>query len=153
MNYEIIDFQDCHQKDFARLNYHWIEKYFTVEEVDRQTLDHPKEKIYDSGGHILLMEHNDEIVGAVALIKKEPGYYELAKMAISEGHQGKGLGYTLGMAALAKAKELGAKTVYLESNSKLAPAIKLYEKMGFKHIEHKPTPYCRCDVQMELRVF
>jgi len=128
MEYKIIDFQDCHQKDFARLNYHWIEKFFEVEEVDRQALDHPREKIYTTGGHILLMQHGKEIVAAVALIKKETDYFELAKMAVSEEHQGKGLGYKLGMAAL------------------------LYEKMGFEHIVHKPTPYCRCDVQMEIKV-
>jgi len=152
MNYKIIDFQDCHQKDFARLNYRWIEQYFEVEEVDRKTLEHPRQKIYETGGHILLIQWGAEIVGTVALIKKESDYFELAKMAVSDEHQGKCLGYTLGMAALKKAKELGAKIVYLESNSKLEPAIKLYEKMGFIHIEHNQTPYCRCDVQMEIEL-
>lgn len=151
-DYHIIDYNDKYQKDFARLNYAWIKKHFEVEDIDRQTLDHPREKIYQSGGHILLVQEANEIIGTVALIKINTGYYELAKMAVSEKHRGKGIGYALGIAALQKAKELGAKTVYLETNNKLGPALKLYEKLGFKHIEHKPTPYCRCDVQMEIEI-
>lgn len=150
MDYQIIDYKDCHQKDFADLNYRWIEKYFTVEDIDRQSLDHPREKIYDTGGHILLMQHKDKIVGTAALIKIDTGYYELAKMSVSDDHQGKGLGYKLGIAALEKAKEMGAAKVYLETNDVLKPALRLYEKLGFQHIEHKPTPYCRCNVQMEV---
>ncbi len=153
MDYQIIDFEDKYQKEFATLNYHWIEKYFTIEDIDRESLDHPREKIYDTGGHILLAQHGDKIIGTAALIKKDNAYYELAKMSVDENFQGNGIGYKLGLAALDKAKEMGAHTVYLETNDILGPALKLYEKLGFKHIEHKPTPYCRCNVQMETSVF
>ena len=37
--YEIIDFEDHHQPSFAALNYAWIEKYFEVEQMDRDALD------------------------------------------------------------------------------------------------------------------
>lgn len=149
-SFKIIDFEDKYQPSFAALNYAWIEKHFTVEQMDRDSLDHPREKIYKNGGHILLAQSDEEIIGTCALIKIENGYFELAKMAVSEKHRGKGIGYALGNATLQKAKELGATKVYLESNDVLAPALKLYEKLGFKHIEHKETPYCRCNVQMEI---
>jgi len=152
MDYKIVDFQDCHQKDFARLNYEWIEKYFKIEEEDRKALDQPREKIYSNGGHILLMQHKTEIVGTVAIIKLKEHYYELAKMSVDPKHQGKGLGYQLGLAAIEKAKELGAKTFYLETNGILKPAVKLYEKLGFKYVDNKPTPYDRCEIQMELNL-
>ncbi len=78
--------------------------------------------------------------------------YELAKMAVSPKAQGKGVGWLLGKAIVEKAKSLGAKKLYLESNTILTPAINLYLKMGFKKIAGYPTPspYERSNIQMEL---
>ncbi|RYY25293.1 MAG: MarR family transcriptional regulator, partial [Chitinophagaceae bacterium] len=49
-------------------------------------------------------------------------------------------------------RELGARKVYLESNTKLEPAINLYYKLGFKKIAGAPSPYERCNIQMELEL-
>lgn len=149
-NFKIIDFQERHQSDFARLNYEWISKYFSIEEEDRKTLEDPKEKVYKNGGHILLAEKENEIVGTCALIKEEEKVFELAKMAVSPTVQGEGIGYALGISTIQKAKELGAEKIVLETNSVLTPAISLYKKLGFKKVETKESPYCRCDYQMEL---
>lgn len=149
-SYQVIDYQDKYQEDFAKLNYAWIEKFFTVEEMDQETLDKPKEKIYGPGGHILLAEKDGEIVGTTALIKLGHDRYELAKMCVDPNHQGHGLGYLLGKATIEKAKAMGAKSLYLETNSKLQPAIALYRKLGFKDSAESASPYCRCDVQMEM---
>lgn len=149
-NFKIIDFQEQHKADFARLNYEWISKYFTVEDEDRKTLEDPQEKVYKNGGHILLAEKENVIVGTCALIKEEEKVFELAKMAVSPTVQGEGIGYALGMATIEKAKELGANKIVLETNTKLTPAINLYKKLGFKEVDRKDSPYCRCDYQMEL---
>ncbi len=149
-NFKIIDYKEQHQADFARLNYEWISKYFTIEEEDRKTLEYPQEKIYEPGGHVLLAEKENEIVGTYALIKVEEKVFELAKMAVSPTVQGEGIGYALGLASIQKAKELRANKVILETNTVLAPAIKLYKKLGFKEAEVKESPYCRCNYQMEL---
>ena len=39
---EIVDFSDEWAADFARLNYEWIEKFFAVEQHDREILDDPR---------------------------------------------------------------------------------------------------------------
>ncbi|MEE8062491.1 MAG: GNAT family N-acetyltransferase, partial [Gemmatimonadales bacterium] len=78
--------------------------------------------------------------------------YELAKMAVSPEAQGKGIGWLLGQAVLDRARELGATTVYLESNTVLEPAIALYRKLGFKRVTGAPSPYARCNIQMEYVV-
>jgi ribosomal protein S18 acetylase RimI-like enzyme len=47
----------------------------------------------------------------------------------------------------------GARRFYLETNHALTPAIRLYESVGFKHIDPSrivPSPYERADVYMEL---
>jgi len=149
---EIIDYSPEFQADFKRLNCEWIEKYFTLEETDYQSLDQPNQKILQPGGHIYLARHNDEIVGTCALIKINHDSYELAKMAVAEHARGKGIGWCLGQAAIAKARELGAKTVFLESNTILKPAIKLYQKLGFRKIVGHPSSYKRCNIQMELKL-
>ena len=63
---------------------------------------------------------------------------------------GKGIGWLLSIAAINKARQLGGKTIYLESNTVLKPAINLYQKLGFQKVVRKPSPYNRCNIQMEL---
>jgi len=147
---EIIDYQPHFHDDFKRLNYEWIEKYFTVEEADRQSLEYPDKKILKPGGHIFLARYQGEIVGTCAMIKMKDGGFELAKMAVTEKAQGKSIGWLLGQAAIQKAKELGANRLYLESNTRLEPALRLYQKLGFQRVVGKPSPYERSNIQMEL---
>ncbi len=145
---EIIDYSPEFQNDFKRLNYEWINKYFKIEEADARSLNHPNEKILQPGGHIYLARLTDEIVGTCALIKINNDTYELAKMAVAEKERGKGIGWLLGQAAINKARDLGAKKIYLESNTILEPAIKLYRKLGFKKIVGQDSAYERCNIQI-----
>jgi N-acetylglutamate synthase-like GNAT family acetyltransferase/DNA-binding transcriptional regulator GbsR (MarR family) len=149
---KIIDYLPEFHDDFKRLNYEWIEKYFKLEEADRQSLDRLDETILKPGGHIFMALNNNEIVGTCALIKMDDNTYELAKMAVAEKARGKGIGWLLGQATINKARELGAKTVFLESNTVLEPAIDLYQKLGFRKIVGQPSPYRRCNIQMELKL-
>jgi len=148
----IIPYQPHHQSAFKQINEAWISKYFQMEEEDYKALDHPHEKILDPGGAILLAELNGKIVGTCALIKMGEEKYELAKMGVSEEARGHGIGYQLGLATIEEARKLGAKRIYLETNSVLKPALKLYKKLGFTDIQDHPTPYCRCDVQMMMEL-
>ncbi|UOQ52657.1 bifunctional helix-turn-helix transcriptional regulator/GNAT family N-acetyltransferase [Hymenobacter cellulosivorans] len=147
----ILDYTPEHQPVFKNLNAEWIERYFRLEEADLKALDHPEEYILQRGGHILLAEYHDQIVGTCALIKMSDDMYELAKMAVSPTAQGLGIGLRLGEAAVAKAAASGAERLYLESNTKLGPALNLYHKLGFRKTVSGPaSPYERCNIQMEL---
>lgn len=148
---EIVDFQPAYRAAFRALNEEWIIQYFKMEEADYKALDQP-ERILEQGGHIVVALYDGEPVGVCALLKMDdPDYdYELAKMAVSPKAQGKGVGYLLGKAMIDKGKEQGAKKLYLESNTILTPAINLYRKLGFTKVSGRPTPYERCNIQMEL---
>jgi len=152
VNIQIIDYTAKYQKDFRDINEEWISKHFVMEATDFKSLDHPQEYILDKGGHIFMALLDGEAVGACALIKMSDTKYELAKMGVRPEARGNGIGWQLGVASLEKAKELGATSVYLESNTVLPPAIKLYRKMGFKEVFGQPTPYARCNIQMEIDV-
>jgi GNAT superfamily N-acetyltransferase len=149
---QIIDYQPEHRDDFRRLNHEWIEKYFKLETFDHNSLDHPDEQIIKPGGHIYMAIDRGEVVGTCALKKQDRETYELVKMAVTEKAQGKGIGRLLGKSAIQKARELGAKSIFLESNTVLTPAINLYQKLGFRKVIRQPSPYKRCNIQMELKL-
>lgn len=151
---KIVEFEPQYQEAFKALNEEWISTYFEMEEADHKALDHPNEYILDKGGKILVALYNNEPVGVCALIKmNDPDYgYEMAKMAVSPKAQGKNIGWLLGKAIAEKAKELGASKIFLESNTKLKPAINLYHKLGFQQVFGRETPYKRCNIQMELNL-
>lgn len=149
---QITDFLQEHYRAFKQLNEEWITTWFKMEPEDHHALDHPKEHILDKGGHIFMAIYQGQPVGTCALIRMEDGNFELAKMAVSPAAKGKGIGLLLGQACIEKARALGAKRVYLESNTKLKPAINLYHKLGFHKIAGPPSPYERCNIQMEVRL-
>jgi ribosomal protein S18 acetylase RimI-like enzyme len=74
-------------------------------------------------------------------------------MAVEPSYQGAGIGRKLLHAAIEEGRNVGAQRLYLETNHTLTPAIRLYESMGFKHIDADriiPSAYQRADVYMEL---
>jgi DNA-binding MarR family transcriptional regulator len=147
---QIVNYTPSMQPAFRQLNEEWITKYFRMEESDYKALDHPQEYILDKGGHIFMALYKGDPVGACALIPMDDGGFELAKMAVSPKAQGLGIGYLIGQACIDRARALGARRVYLESNTTLKPAINLYHKLGFRKVAGPPSPYERCNIQMEL---
>ena len=124
---KIVPYEPCYQSAFRTLNEEWITAYFRMEEADYKALDHPKEYILDKGGAILVALYKDEPVGVCALCKMD---HPLVN----------------------KAKELGGKRIFIESNMRLKPAIHIYHKLGFKELPEYHTTYERGDIQMELMI-
>lgn len=149
-NVKIVPYKAQYSQVFKALNEDWITTHFEMEEADYKTLDNPDEYILGNGGLIFIALYKDEPVGTCALLKMNDGNYELAKMAVNSKLRGFNIGYLLGKTAVDKAQEIGARKIYLESNTLLKPAIQLYLKLGFKKIAGHNTPYKRCNIQMEL---
>ena len=148
---DIISFDEKYANNFAQLNFEWLEKYFYIEDYDREVLTNPKKCILNDGGQILFALVEGKVVGTVALIKREEGVFELSKMAVTAGYQGLKIGQKLMYACIDYAGQNGVKRLFLDSNRKLTPALALYKKVGFKEIPTpKDTPYERCDIRMEL---
>jgi GNAT superfamily N-acetyltransferase len=147
---------DADAAAFARLNETWISQHFTLEAKDRATLADPFGVYVRPGGDVLLARDDDgTVLGCVALepLEDAPGTFELSKMAVDPAAQGQGLGRRLLEAAVERARELGATSLFLGSNTKLAPAVHLYEAVGFAHVPREdigPMPYDRANVFMKL---
>ncbi len=138
---------------FRVLNEEWIQRYFILEAKDREVLGDPDRTVLAQGGHIFMAWVEGEAVGCVALIPMSNGVYELSKMAVSPRLRGQGIGRRLLVHAIGQARTIGAKPLFLGSNSVLANAIHLYEAAGFRHVPPEslpPMPYTRANVFMEL---
>lgn len=148
----ILSYEPRHREAFRDLNTWWIRQYFKMEEKDYQILDHPETHIVGKGGHILVAELQGRPVGVCALIPSEvEGFdYELTKMGVSPRFHGRGIGKALGVSILEKARDLGARRVFLDSNTVLGPAIKLYRQLGFREIPTGNSPYERCNIRMAV---
>jgi putative acetyltransferase len=149
----IRQFQPGDAAAFRRLNEEWITRYFRIEAKDEQTFANPQRTILDPGGRIFFATAGERCVGCCALIRIADKEFEVAKMAVEPSYQGAGIGRRLLHAAIEEGRNAGAQRLYLETNHVLTPAIRLYESVGFKHIDTKqiiPSPYARADVYMEL---
>ena len=150
----IREFQPGDQPAFRRLNEEWILRDFAMEPKDEECLNHPENTILSSGGRIFFAILDGRAVGCCALVAAASGEFELAKMAVTQSLQGRGIGRRLLATAIDHARAAGAARLFLETNSKLAAAIRLYESMGFRHIPADrvpPSPYSRSDTAMELK--
>ena len=147
---KVISFERRHRADFKRLNIEWLEKYFRVEPIDEVVLSRP-EAIIRAGGAILLARLRNETVGTCALLK-HGSRFELSKMAVTEGHQGLGIGRRLMSAAIEEFVQRGGGELFLETNSILTPAISLYQSVGFVQQDRPagPSTYVRSNVYMLL---
>jgi N-acetylglutamate synthase-like GNAT family acetyltransferase len=146
---KIINYEQHHQLWFEKLNRAWIEQYFWMEPIDFDVLQHPDKHIIETGGHILMAQLGNEIIGTVALKFVEPGVYEFTKMAVDENFRGQKAGLKLSLGAIDKARELQAHKIILYSNTVLNTAIQLYKRLGFIEVP-LDGPYKRSNIKMEL---
>ena len=147
----IVDYAPRWRDDFARLNLEWLQRWFEVEPIDREVLSNPEVHILAGGGRVLFaVDGDDRAVGTVALRHEGGGVYELTKMAVEPVLRGTGVGRQLMLGALAAFRAAGGRELFLESSSKLAPALALYESVGFvPHPAPRPgSHYGRADVYM-----
>jgi putative acetyltransferase len=147
---EIILYEDRYHEDFRRLNLEWLDKFHLTESHDLEILDNPREVVIDGGGIIYLAKTGDEIVGTSGLLKTGEGEYELIKMAVTPGYQGRGIGKILMEKCLETARDWKAKKIGLYSNSQLQRAIGMYGKYGFQQVPLVDSPLETADVRMEL---
>lgn len=151
----IVDYAPRWRADFARLNLEWLQRWFVVEPIDHAVLGDPETHLLAGGGRVLFAiareaDGSEHAVGTVALLHEGDGVYELTKMAVSPELRGSGVGRQLMVAALAAFHALDGRELFLESSSKLSPALALYESVGFRH-HPAPRPgshYARADVYM-----
>jgi ribosomal protein S18 acetylase RimI-like enzyme len=153
VSYEIVAFRPEHAGAWYALNRVWLDEHFLYEPADERQLADPVGTILNAGGAIFIALRGGDVVGTAAIAPHGPGELELIKLTVHESARGAGLGRRLAETCLAHARALRAARVVLVSSTRLGPALKLYESMGF---EHQPlpagVPYATADVYMVLDI-
>lgn len=147
---EIVPYSPAFRAHFYRLNAQWLERYFHIEDIDRAVLNDPERYILQPGGAIFFARLGEEIIGTCALLHESPGVFELTKMGVDETFRGMGAGKRLLDACIAEFHRRKGHTLFLESNSSLKPALRMYEKAGFvlQPSVRAGSHYERADVYM-----
>ena len=150
---ELVGWRPELRAEFERLNREWIERYFTLEEADRQVFDDPAGRIVRPGGQVFFLLEETAARGTCAVIRHDAETFELAKMAVDPAARGRGYGDRLVEAAVAFARAAKARRLILVSNTRLGPALTLYRKHGFRDVPLDPANgYSRADIPLELRL-
>jgi len=145
----IVDYEPRHRTYFERFNAEWLNDHFRVEAVDQAMFDDPEGTILNRGGHILMGYLGENCVGTCALIQRDPGVFELAKMGVTKPARAKHVGRGLVEASITRAIAVRATRLYLATNSRLSTAIALYRRLGFVVTRTGPDPiYERVDTVM-----
>lgn len=148
----VVEYEDSYKDAFFNLNRMWIERYWELEPHDIEVLNDPRRHILDQGGNIFVALFRGKPAGVCAMCRAaDPAYdYELAKLAVDTTVRRKGIGYRICDSAIAWARSKGARKIFLESNTRLTPAIALYRKLGFVELPELHPAYSRGDIQMSL---
>ena len=92
-------------------------------------------------GALLLLFQDDSAKGCGALRDLGEGIAELKRMYLEPDIRGHGEGARLLNLLLDKARQLGYERVRLDTLRRLTPAVRLYEKSGFREIApYNPNP-------------
>ncbi len=150
---EIVDFRPELAEAFDQLNRNWIEEDFNLVEADEKMLRAPQQEIIFPGGAIVFARdiYSGEILGTGGLVNCQDGSGEIVKMAVSEIARGRGIGRKLADALIRRARDRGMNRLYLQTSSKLLPALGLYQALGFTEIALDPeSDFDRADMRMTL---
>ena len=133
---QIVDFLPQQAPAFRVLNEAWLARHLRVTPLDEAVLADPVGAIIARGGRIFMAMDGDDAVGCAALLPLPEGGFEIGRMAVTENYRGVGVGRALLQACIETATALGARRLYLEASSVLAPALSLYRSMGFRPLTH-----------------
>ena len=109
---------------------HYLGQDLSFQGTEKEFADFPQ--TYDA---LFLGQLNGEPVAACGLKPFEPGICELKRLYCRPQARGHGLGLKLSAAVVKKARSLGYKHIYLDTDYGLTHANAVYEALGFQDIE------------------
>jgi putative acetyltransferase len=140
-----IIYRPIEQKDNAEISA-LIKKVFREFKIDMPgtvytdpTTDALFELFETVGSAYFVAEENGALLGGCGIFPTAglpDGYAELVKFYLAAEARGKGTGNQLMQMSMDWAKTFGYTNLYLESFPELAKAVSMYERAGYKNIDH-----------------
>lgn len=148
--FTIEPFDVKYRRAFYDLNVEWLKTWFVVEPIDEKVLSDPEGQILAKGGEIFFAVQDGRAIGTVAMKPAGDGVFELTKLGVDPTARGGGMGRALCEEVIRRFEARGGSLLFLETNTVLKPAIRLYEKLNFVMKEPPaPSPYERANYYME----
>jgi ribosomal protein S18 acetylase RimI-like enzyme len=122
-------------------------------------MDNITETLHDSGGIVLVADHEGRIEGAVTFYpdagQAHQGHWPagagaMRLLAVNPGRRGRGYGLRLTEACLERARESQVHTIFLYTGTFMTAAQHLYEKLGFKRVPEFDRPPGPIAYRLEL---
>ncbi|THU40450.1 GNAT family N-acetyltransferase [Niastella caeni] len=106
----------------------------TFQDVDREMQQIAIE--YNAPTGVLLLAYDgDKAIACAGVRKIDDNTAELKRMFVDAGYRGLQLGQQLMQLALDEAKQMGYRSIRLDTVPSMRAAIKLYQSFGFREIE------------------
>lgn len=149
---QVVTFKEKYRQTFIDFNTDWIVSNFGfLEDHDKETFEHIDNEL--NQGAMIFFAIEDEIPLACCMAKPmQDTTWEICKLGSNKNVPHKGAGSLVFEAAMEWALEHGAKRLFIISNSKLKPALHIYEKYGFQELPLDDYEYVRGDIAFEYKV-
>lgn len=146
---ELVNYDPAYKQNFIKLNTTWIKNNFgSLEKEDIKTIQEIEKEIEKGAMIFFAVEKN--IVLATCMTKPiSENTWEICKLAADEQYKGQGAGSKVFKKCMDYAIAKNAKKLFILSNSKLKPALHIYQKYGFKEIKLDDYEYIRGDIAFE----
>lgn len=151
---EIVQYQAQYKNAFIQFNTDWIvDNFGFLEEEDRDTFRQIEDSLAAGAMIYFAVEHGTVLATCMAKPEGDGGTtWELCKLASNKRVPHPGAGSAVFAAAMDWAIGHGAQKLFLVSNSKLKPALHIYEKYGFHEVKLGDYGYVRGDIAFEYTV-
>lgn len=137
----LIQIEDNPQ--IAQIIRHVSQEYGLAPESGFAVADHALDDLYsvytqNHAQYWVIVDQSNTVLGGGGLsrLQGEDTLLEIQKMYFSEQIRGQGFAKKILELCFEFAKQHHYQYLYLETTQQLSQAVKLYEKMGFKHLEH-----------------
>jgi GNAT superfamily N-acetyltransferase len=149
---ELKPFEEKYRQAFIDFNTEWIVSNFgALEEHDFDTFAQIDKEL-EKGAMIFFAVEQEIPLACCMAAPLEGETWEICKLGSNTKAPHSGAGSLVFKAAMDWALEKGAKRLFLISNSKLKPALHIYEKYGFHEIRLEDYEYARGDIAFEYLV-